>query len=67
VRFNAQVAAAAIVGFSLAFVFASNCQTHADASQPALDRQLVERMTRALEAQAAATKELVRVTERCRR
>lgn len=40
---------------------------HADSSPAALDRQLVERMTRALEAQAKATQELVRATERCHR
>jgi hypothetical protein len=37
------------------------------AEEPALDRQLTERMTRALEAQARATSELVRATEKLRR
>lgn len=36
---------------------------HAD-PQPALDRQLVERMTRALEDQVRATDKLVQATER---
>lgn len=37
------------------------------AEQPALDRQLTERMARALEAQAHATSELVRATEKLHR
>ena len=37
------------------------------AEQPALDRQLTERMTRAFEAQAHATEALVRATEKLHR
>lgn len=60
-----------ILGFILLGAVAGEaiktCQhVHADPT-PALDRQLVERMTRALEAQAKATQELVRATERCKR
>lgn len=51
------------VGLALAL---TDRHAHADPS-PALDRQLVERMTRALEAQARATERLVQATERCKR
>lgn len=37
------------------------------AEQPALDRQLTERMVRALEAQTRATEALVRATEKLHR
>lgn len=40
--------------------------SHAE-PQPALDRQLVERIVRALEAQARATERLVQAEERCHR
>jgi hypothetical protein len=41
---------------------------HAQAEpQPAVDRQLVERGVRALEAQVKATEALTRVEERCRK
>lgn len=53
-----------MVVLSLVLWVAATGHAHAD-PQPALDRQLVERMTRALEAQASATQQLVRVTERC--
>jgi hypothetical protein len=35
--------------------------------QPAIDRALTERLVRAVEEQARATRELVRATERCKR
>lgn len=41
-------------------------QAHAD-PQAALDRQLTERMVRALEDQARATQRLVEAEERCKR
>jgi hypothetical protein len=40
--------------------------SHADPA-PAMDRQLVERMVRALEDQARATNKLVSAVERCKR
>jgi hypothetical protein len=46
--------------------FSVGARVHAD-PEPALDRQIVERMTRALEAQAHATEALVRATERCKK
>lgn len=39
--------------------------SHAD-PQPALDRQLVERLVRATEAQARATERLLQAVERCK-
>lgn len=48
----------------LALAIAVGNHAHAD-PQPALDRQLVERMTRALEANASATRDLVHAVERC--
>ncbi len=41
--------------------------TGARAEQSAIDRALVERLVRAVESQATATRELVRATERCKR
>ena len=35
--------------------------------QPAIDRSLTERLVRAVEEQARATRELVRAAERCKR
>jgi hypothetical protein len=55
-----------LAGLALAYVLGtlSSSHVHADPS-PALDRQLTERMVRALEAQALATRDLIRATERC--
>ena len=58
-------AVAYAVLFVLAVFGCAMSSAHAD-PQPALDRQLVERMTRALEEQARATQQLARVMERCR-
>ncbi len=59
-------AAKQAIWFVLGVVFAMavrGTSVHADV-QPALDRQLTERMTRALEAQVHATEALVRATEK---
>lgn len=57
-----------LAGLALAYVLGtlSTSHVHADPS-PALDRQLTERLVRALETQASATRDLVRATERCNR
>lgn len=55
--------------FVLGAVFAwwlQGSRVHAD-PQPALDRQLTERMARALEQQARATEALTRATEKLHR
>lgn len=64
---NRGIVIAVIVGLTLGSFLAERDITHADATQPALDRQLVERMTRALENQARQTERLVAATERCNR
>lgn len=67
-----EVAKAAVGGVLVAAAFIALAlaspagRAHAD-PQPALDRQLTERLVRALEAQARATERLVQATERCRR
>lgn len=57
---------AIVFAFAVGALLATLSGAHADPS-PALDRQLVERMVRALEAQAHATDRLVQATERCQR
>lgn len=60
---NERLLIALIIGYALGAT--GDCgRAHADPS-PALDRQLTERMVRALETQASATRDLVRATERC--
>lgn len=54
------------IALSLALWFALDRSARADPNA-ALDRQLVERMVRALEDQARATDKLVQATERCKR
>lgn len=51
----------------LALAFVAGCSTAHAEPAPALDRQLVERLVRALERQAQATERLVTATERCKR
>lgn len=54
---------ALLVGFLLGQALTARVHAEPD---PALDRQLVERMVRAMESQAHATEDLVRATERCK-
>jgi hypothetical protein len=54
------------LALGVALLFALDRSAHAD-PESALDRQLVERMVRALEDQARATDKLVQATERCKR
>lgn len=43
------------------------CWPRAYAAEPAIDRAIVERLVRAVEANASATRDLARATERCKR
>jgi hypothetical protein len=63
---NRSIVIAVLVGVVVGLGIAGR-HVHADSTQPALDRQLTERMVRALENQARQTERLVQATERCRK
>lgn len=52
----------AIVALAFGYVLGPSASS---AAEPAIDRALVERLVRAVEANAAGTKDLARATERC--
>jgi hypothetical protein len=62
----AEAALLIVVSLAIGFALGGTARVQAD-PVPALDRQLVERITRALELQASETRDLVRATERCNR